>query len=218
MTYIRKILNDDQLSRISYLLEHTNWENGQVTGGGVRKKNLQAVDSCPALTEMDDIIYKALDSDGGFFNLTMPWKTNKILISKTEVGGFYKPHIDVAIMGHYSTTVFLNDDYEGGELELHINGKSEKYKLPKGHAITYKSGTPHCVHEITSGVRYVGVTWTTSRIQDEFIRGIGTEIRRAMELCPQDDVETMGDFLNSPKEILSNLIQNIYREYGQYGN
>ena len=217
MTYIRKLFTDSEIDEIAELLPNTKWENGQVSGGGIRKKNLQAIPDCPVLAAIDELTYRALEKDSKFFDLTFAYQTNRIIVSKTEVGGFYKPHIDEAILGHYSTTVFLNDDYSGGELELYENGESKKYKPQKGYAITYKSGIPHCVNAVTSGSRYAAVTWSTSGIKDEYIRSITSEIKRAIQACPLDDIETMEDFINSPREILENILQNIYRKYGRYG-
>ena len=84
----------------------------------------------------------------------------------TEKGGYYRCHFDHPQNGHFSNTLFLNDpdEYEGGELELLVDGEVKRFKLPAGQVVTYETGLPHQVLEVTKGVRKVLVWWTTSVI------------------------------------------------------
>ena len=52
-----------------------------------------------------------------------------------------------------STTLFLNEEYEGGELELRLGDYSVYTKLPAGWAIVYPTGLVHQVKPITFGAR-----------------------------------------------------------------
>ena len=65
-----------------------------------------------------------------------------------------------------SISVGLNEDYEGGEFEIHsIKGTKEepydirKLRLPKGSAIIFPSFQLHKVHEVTKGTRKAIVAW-----------------------------------------------------------
>ena len=60
-----------------------------------------------------------------------------------------------------STTLFLNEEYEGGELQF-LSG-TEMYTAPKtqGTLITFKSNTQHRVRPIKSGLRKSIVGWIT---------------------------------------------------------
>ena len=138
------------------------------------------------------------------------------MITKTEVGGYYKPHTDVGLLGHYSTTVFLNDDYQGGELELYYDDEIHSIKLPAGHAITYNTGIPHTVRPVTSGTRYVGVTWTTSIFRDKFHRELCYDLWRAYKNMPEVFHDTLDKWNEEPKDILMAAQQKICRAYGQY--
>jgi len=95
---------------------------------------------------------------------------------KYEVGGHYKPHYDgvakwrnpdgsmqwkKSVDRDLSCVIFLNDDFEGGELvfpELKIRIRPEP-----GLMICFPS-TQHYLHQVepvTKGVRYSMVTWFT---------------------------------------------------------
>lgn len=220
MIYTRKILEKEQLDFIQSKLPDIKWVNGRVSGGGTRKINMQSERGCPNAKEVDDLLFKYLDLDNKFHRLTMPKITNNIMISKTPEGGHYLPHIDVAELGDFSTTIFLNDDYDGGELELHNGAETVSIKLPPGHAVTYKTGTPHTVKKVTSGERIVGVTWTTSVFVDDFHRSICTDIGRIMDNLPDDEVnyespEDLEDWNNKPYEICNALLHKIKRAYGR---
>lgn len=96
-------------------------------------------------------------------NITPP------IYSVMDKGDFYKPHIDDPQgTGMFSTTLFLDDadTYEGGELEIYINGKVESFKLNAGQCITYETGLPHQVKPVTSGTRRVIVFWAKATSTD----------------------------------------------------
>lgn len=92
-----------------------------------------------------------------------------------DPGCYFKQHIDVlsypeneidgfvpvlnALPRRVSLSLFLNDEYEGGELAF-FDGV---YKIPKqkGTVVLFPSNSmfPHQVCEVTSGCRYSIVTW-----------------------------------------------------------
>ena len=148
----------------------------------------------------------------------VPKNTERLMVTKTFVDGYYLPHIDSCLLGHYSTSVFLSDDYVGGELELYVNGKSELIKLPIGHAITYNTGIPHRVRTVTSGNRYVGVTWSTSVFADDVHRDLYSDLLRAKRNIPRDQgkiLDTLEDWMDDPYSIVDSVLVKISRLYGQ---
>ncbi len=85
---------------------------------------------------------------------------------KYEVGGFYKQHIDNH--GKFPRTVsviiFLNNDYEGGELNFHNPLTNEIYQTIKpapGRCVMWPSNFmyPHSISPVTKGTRYSVVSW-----------------------------------------------------------
>ena len=93
-----------------------------------------------------------------------PKWSSDFFYSTYEKGCFYKAHIDQWDTGHFSHTLFLANpkSYEGGELELLIDGKLKKIKPSAGYVVSYETGIPHQVLEVKSGVRKALVWWTTS--------------------------------------------------------
>jgi hypothetical protein len=83
-------------------------------------------------------------------------------ILKYEKGMEYKQHFDCG--GAHKNRVlsmvaFLNNDYEGGELEFPTLGIT--YKASAGDVLFFPScySFPHIVHPVKEGTRYSLVTW-----------------------------------------------------------
>lgn len=83
-----------------------------------------------------------------------------------SVGGHYKLHTDAALHGaegdnrKLSFSILLNDDYEGGELEIPGSpGQSDIFKPKFNSAIFFPSYMPHCVKPVTEGIRKSLVGW-----------------------------------------------------------
>ena len=84
---------------------------------------------------------------------------------KYEVGGHYNLHCDIGNNDtrKLSFSVFLNEDFEGGDL-VFSGIPSEHYMKPDtpcktGDIIVFPSYLYHEVKPVTSGVRWVGVGW-----------------------------------------------------------
>jgi PKHD-type hydroxylase len=82
------------------------------------------------------------------------------------VGGHYKVHTDTGLhnpMGSnrkLSFSLLLNDDYEGGELEIPGSpGQDDVFVPARNTAIFFPSSMPHCVKPVTKGVRKSLVGW-----------------------------------------------------------
>jgi PKHD-type hydroxylase len=91
--------------------------------------------------------------------------------SRYAVGGEYQVHSDASHMGPVRTdlamTLFLNDDYEGGELCVDgalPNGATAMAKCSPGQAFVYECWRPHWVRPVTKGERVVVVTWLQSQV------------------------------------------------------
>ena len=91
-------------------------------------------------------------------------------IAKSEVGEFHDWHQDGLGQITYdsetdrtrklSLSLLLNDDYEGGELEVFPNAPM---KRPKGTMIFFPSFQCHQVHPVTKGTRYSLVMWFSGK-------------------------------------------------------
>ena len=84
---------------------------------------------------------------------------------KYEVGEHYGAHHDSypEVKRAISVLIYLNDDYEGGEIEF-VNFNI-KIKPKAGTLILFPSNYPykHIANPVTSGTKYVIVTWLHER-------------------------------------------------------
>ena len=82
-----------------------------------------------------------------------------------DSGGHYRAHIDVAQEGIHakrkiSFTLFLNDSYEGGELNFFSDGDWVATSSSKtGDMVLFPSYLIHKVEPVTSGIRWALVGW-----------------------------------------------------------
>jgi predicted 2-oxoglutarate/Fe(II)-dependent dioxygenase YbiX len=88
------------------------------------------------------------------------WHENYCLLKYNE-GEEYKKHYDggTALGRSISAICYLNDDYEGGEIEFTNFGI--KIKPEAGTLILFPSSYPyaHIAHPVTKGTKYALVTW-----------------------------------------------------------
>ena len=101
------------------------------------------------------------------------------IISRYDVGMYYKGHVDKPVMHFMDTkiglmplgsnyvrtdlsmTLFLSDpaSYDGGELYFEAPLNTVKVKLDAGSAVVYPTGRRHEVLPVTRGVRYAAIFW-----------------------------------------------------------
>ena len=166
------------------LLTTTDWKDGQDSAGkNIKHKKIQHYLSFDSQlhNELCNSVYTILEHDI-VKTFTVPRTIVNLMFTKTEVGGKYGGHYDSVCMDgirvDYSFTLFLNDDYKGGELE--VNGTLVKPK--KGKIFIYPTRHYHQVKEVTDGTRYVAVGWITSLVQDADIR---TVVGKLQEISTQ---------------------------------
>jgi len=218
MIYTRKLLNKDEVKAIRRLSEHLAWEDGSVSSnaGPSVKKLIQAKQD-EFHDEICQYVFDALNADDIFLHSILALTTTTPIISKVNVGGYYKPHHDSYHVGDYSTTLFLNDPdtYEGGELQLYVDNQVKSFKPKAGHAVTYSTGTPHCVTEVTSGERLAAVFWTTSKVKDPIMRGIISDLTFASENLKRIEPASLEKTMESPTFRVVRAVEELLRRYGQ---
>jgi PKHD-type hydroxylase len=82
--------------------------------------------------------------------------------------GHYSKHVDNVFDGSVrklSLTIQLSDpkNYEGGELQIHLNDTPDVMKKEQGTLIIFPSPTLHEVTPVTKGRRYSLVGWITGK-------------------------------------------------------
>jgi len=105
------------------------------------------------------------------YDRNLPFKSgiqriDEINVLKYEKDDFYVAHTDsfLTIPRTLSIVIFLNDDYEGGELVFHCPRTRQPYMSipPKSNRLVIFPSNflyPHSVNKVNKGVRYSIVSW-----------------------------------------------------------
>lgn len=137
---------------------------------GTVKRNEEILDH-PLLATLGQKLHAKIQLDA------IPLKSYR-KFSRYRPGQQYHAHTDAPWMGDVRTdlscTLWLNDDYEGGELV--IGGRKVRGK--PGECILYDCGSIHEVLPVTSGERIAMVAWIQSRIRDSAERALIGDFRR----------------------------------------
>ena len=196
------------------LLMSTEWEDGVNTATGKTKKikkNLQLTRG-ETYKKYSENITKAIKNNSYIKNYAFPNKIFQILFSRTGVGMFYGPHVDLALTEggrrDLSFTIFLNDknEYKGGELILYIPPEKRQIKLNAGDIIIYPTKYLHEVKQVTEGERMVCVGWIESQIISDDDREIISSLKKSLY-----EIENNSNCSETTKLNLNTAINRIYK-------
>jgi hypothetical protein len=114
----------------------------------------------------DDIVSLVLPGYVRHFGITEEiYNKEHFQLLKYTAGGKFDRHYDSfpAAQRAVSVLIYLNNDYEGGEIEFVNFGV--KIKPKSGTLILFPSNYPysHVAHPVTSGTKYVVVNWLHER-------------------------------------------------------
>jgi PKHD-type hydroxylase len=215
--YHRPLLTNEELAEIHQIIQQAQWgRHDSVLQEYLvaHQKNSEMVWS-EGKARIAEIAMAAINRDDGFRDRVFPKHSTQVIVSKTEVGQGFKTHHDMPSNGDYSTTIFLSDPttYKGGELTMFLGGTEQKFALPAGHALTYDTGVPHCVKEVTEGVRYAIVFWTTSLIRDGHWREVIADLRKVKKMLPRDYGYDLAETTNDPHFIVQGIENKIVRYF-----
>ena len=176
---ISAIDDSEKLAYLQRRIGALEWRDGRATAGkiaGAVKRNEQAIMSGSVGQELEQELIPIISANPVVKAAARPRRFTKLMISRTQDGGHYGPHVDNAIMGGGNTkmrsdlsfTLFLTppSEYEGGELVVHTNSMEQRVKGEAGHLVLYPSSSIHEVRPVTSGSRIVCVGWIESLIAD----------------------------------------------------
>jgi PKHD-type hydroxylase len=177
---IKNILNAKTISSVFNIIREAKFVDGRISGGTERSKYNQEL-FAESETYLDVLrVIETAVRDNYEFNLTaFPRYMTRPIISRYDVGMFYKGHVDKPVMNFMETksglmplgknyvrsdlsmTLFLSDpaSYDGGELSFEAPFSSVKVKLDAGSAVLYPTGSRHQVLPVTRGVRYAAIFW-----------------------------------------------------------
>ena len=114
----------------------------------------------------NEIVFTRLKSYKEIFGITEDiYNPENFQLLKYEYGQYFHSHYDAypAVNRSISILIYLNDDYEGGEIEF-VNF-STKIKPKAGTLIMFPSNYPyrHVAHPVTRGTKYAVATFLHER-------------------------------------------------------
>ena len=162
---------------VSRLQTNDEWIDGKLTTGpGLREvKTNKELYGTTTSDEIRQFCMESLIDHPYLCNSILSKRIIDCMLNKYEVGEGYGWHFDSPLLNvpngelartDYSFTIFFNDDYEGGELQI----ENEFVKGKAGEIYIYDSNLRHCVHPVTKGTRYACFGWMESIIQDKEVR------------------------------------------------
>lgn len=197
---IPDLLPVEYLQQVDQMLGMANFVDGKVTATSAARKvkhNLQ-IDPNQNAQMLENIVLTALFNHERVRDVIMPRYILPPTFSKYQQDMTYGYHVDNPLMSKpnhpplrtdIACTVFLSEAsaYEGGELEIVRDGKTEEYKLEKGGAILYPTQYVHRVKPVSKGERTAAVTWIQSMVRETTQREILHNLKALYEHSTQDD-------------------------------
>ncbi len=213
---IKEVLNVNQLKVILTLLKNADFVDGKLSAGkeAVKvKNNVELAQQSPLHDQLNQMVMPSLLQHAEYQASVFPLKIATPFYARYKKGMEYGFHVDDPVMGplqsryrsDISTTIFLNDDYEGGELIIKTAFGEQSIKLSAGDAVVYPSSSLHKVTEVTKGERLVAVTWAQSMVKDNTQRELLYELGQARELLL--DKNPNQDETSKVSNVYANLVR-----------
>ena len=220
-------LTDEHLKQlnvdVTYQIEAGNSFDGteSVLGVWSEKDVLKKSMQC-RLVGNPEKFWKALTDVQDWINFVCQLGSTAPMVSITPTGGYYRAHFDHSQNGHFSNTLFLSDPetYEGGELEILVDGELKQFKPKAGTCVAYETGIPHQVKTVTKGERRALVWWTNTcipNIQDLYAWRTLTKLATAdggyYPRSKEDVTDDLYEFVKKPHCIYAQAANNIVRKH-----
>ncbi len=217
---IRNVLSKNQLQVIRKLLENAEFVDGKLSAGKEAeqvKNNLELSQQSPLHEQLNQMLMPSLINHPEYQAFAFPLKVATPFYARYTKGMTYGFHVDDPIMGpmngryrtDVSTTVFLNDDYEGGELAIKTSYGEQRIRLNAGDAVVYPSTSWHQVDEVISGERLVAVIWAQSMVKDPQKRELLYELGQARSILIDERAKS------DETAHVSNVYANLVRRWSE---
>ncbi|MEZ5752819.1 MAG: Fe2+-dependent dioxygenase [Paracoccaceae bacterium] len=173
--------------------------DGARTAGALarRVKDNEQAQPGPQTGAILDKVQAALLRHPVFQAVAYPRNFASMMVTRTQGGGQYGPHVDNALIGglraDLSFTLFLSapETYDGGALVIADRVEDRAFKLNKGEVVVYPSTTLHHVEPVTRGQRLVVVGWVQSWIADAVQREILFDLWQASDAAQTTDAQRL---------------------------
>lgn len=215
---IKNILDAETLRKVFNTIREAKFVDGRISGGTERSKyNKELLPESEKYLEVLEIIELAVRENYEFNLTAFPRYMTRPIISRYDIGMYYKGHVDKPVMHFMDTkfglrplgqnyvrsdlsmTLFLSDpaSYDGGELYFEAPLNTVKVKLEAGSAVVYPTGRRHQVLPVTRGVRYAAIFWIQTLFPVEAHRQAVSDacqlMRMVTELAPDSKASDLAE-------------------------
>ena len=215
---ISEILPREQALELGRELAAASWVDGNVTSGAgaaLAKRNRQLPEDGSAAARGQIAVQQALAASPLFLSAALPKKIYPPLFNRYGPGEGFGAHIDNAIRidpasgqqlrTDLSATLFLSEDYDGGELVI-AGGSGQR--LQAGDMLLYPATSIHHVTEVTRGERICCFFWIESLIRDSSARAMLFDLDQSVQALTADRGGDDGEVLR-----LTGIYHNLVRRW-----
>jgi PKHD-type hydroxylase len=178
---IPDLLSPAEVQAIGQLARQVKYIDGKRSNPhNVAKQNVIADVGDPMSQKASQMALAALQRSEQAINFVFPRRVPAPTLSRYAAGMKYGAHTDAAFLplapeplrSDVSCTIFISkpEEYQGGELLIHLGTEAVGIKGAAGSAIFYPSTTLHEVVPVSAGERIVMITFIESQIPDQLER------------------------------------------------
>ena len=205
---IPQVLPRDEALALGREIAAAEWVDGNVTSGigaALAKRNRQLPETGDAAAHARAVVRAALAQSPLFLSAALPQMVYPPLFNRYGPGEAFGDHVDNAIRidpasgaqmrTDLSATLFLSEDYDGGELTIAGPFGRNGFKLPAGDMVLYPSSSLHHVTPVTRGERICSFFWLQSLVRDTDAREILFDLDQSAQALAHerggDDAEVL---------------------------
>lgn len=216
---VPQVLPREEALSLGRRIAAADWVDGNVTSGALAalaKRNRQLPEQSPAAAAARARVQQALAASPLFLSAALPKAIYPPLFNRYGVGEGFGDHIDNAIRldpatgtrlrTDLSATLFLSEDYDGGELVIEGGFGRVAYKCAAGDMVLYPSTSLHRVTEVTRGERISSFFWLESLVRDADAREMLFDLDQSIQQLTMERGGDDGEVLRLAK-VYHNLIR-----------
>jgi len=180
---IEDFLTATEVQSIAQLARQVKFIDGRRSNPhNIVKDNVIAEPGDSAAQKASQLALGAFQRSEQARNFVFPYRVAAPALARYAAGMKYGAHTDAAFLpigpeplrSDVSCTIFISapNDYQGGELVIHLGTETIKVKGVAGSAVFYASTSVHQVLPVTSGERLVLISFIQSQISDQMQRDL----------------------------------------------
>ena len=209
---IRGVLPPERCDEVVEFIKKYDWTDGVAHDKDYCakvKRNRELRGEDPRVKSLLKDLQTHIWKDESFNSTVFPLKATTLRFNRYSEGECYASHADAALMGvppirsDFSLTLFLTDDYDGGDLKF----AEHTIKGMRGDLVVYPSHYIHEVTPVTKGERICAIAWVQSLIRESLSRETMTRFYQlGLEMKERDH---LSDLYTEAVSIYNNFLRTL---------